>query len=285
MTNEATTAKARVLRELHGQSVFVLPNAWDPVSAALVARAGAAAIATTSGGMSWSLGRPDGEGLTRDEMIAAVRRIAAAVNVPVTADIEGGYGSTPRDVAATIRATLAAGAVGVNIEDSRAKDATLLSVADQVQRIQAAREAAASAGVPEFVVNARTDVYLRQVGDAAGRLDDVLARADEYAKAGADCLFVPGLLDLDTLRTLTAVSPLPINAMAGPGGPTVAELAACGVRRVSVGTAVAQAAYAVAHRAAKELLDTGTYQALEQTVSYPELNALFAPGIASNEQS
>ncbi len=276
MTDAATTAKARLLRELHDQPVLVLPNAWDPVSAALVARAGAAAIATTSGGVAWSLGRPDGEGLTRDEMMAAVRRIAAAVDVPVTADVEGGYGPTPEDVAATVRATLGAGAVGVNVEDSRAEDGTLLSVDEQAQRIQAARDAAASAGVPEFVVNARTDVYLRQVGDPAGRLDDVLARADGYAKAGADCLFVPGLLDLDTLRTLTAASPLRVNAMARPGGPTVAELAAVGVRRISVGTAVAQAAYAVAQRAAQELLETGTYRALDQMLSYPELNALFA---------
>jgi len=183
---------------------------------------------------------------------------------------------TPEDVAATVRATLGAGAVGVNVEDSRTEDGTLLSVDEQAQRIQAARDAAAGAGVPELVVNARTDVYLRQIGDPAGRLDDVLARADGYAKAGADCLFVPGLLDLDTLRTLTAASPLPVNAMARPGGPTVAELAAVGVRRISVGTAVAQAAYAVAQSAAQELLESGTYRALDQMVSYPELNALFA---------
>ncbi|MEV6631702.1 isocitrate lyase/phosphoenolpyruvate mutase family protein [Actinoplanes sp. NPDC051470] len=270
MTDERTIQRARVLRELHERSVLVLPNAWDAASAALVARAGAAAVATTSGGVAWALGRGDGEGLTRDEMVAAVARIVAAVEVPVTADVEGGYGDTPEDVAETVRAVLAAGAAGVNLEDARSSDGTLRSVAEQSRRVRAAREAA----IPEFVINVRTDVYLRQVGDPAGRLDDVLARAGGYAKAGADCLFVPGLLDLGTLGRLTEASPLPVNAMTGPGGPTVAELTAAGVRRISVGTAVAQAAYAVADRAARELLTTGTFAALTPNLDYPELNAL-----------
>nr|WP_230416232.1 isocitrate lyase/phosphoenolpyruvate mutase family protein [Micromonospora tarapacensis] len=262
---------------MHDRSVLLLPNAWDSASAALMARAGAAAVATTSGGVAWSLGRPDGESLTREDMMAAVRRIAEAVDVPVTADVEGGYGPTPHDVAATVRATIEAGAVGMNIEDSRAADGTLLSVEEQMQRVQAAREAAADVGVPEFVINVRTDVYLFQIGEPAVRLDAVLARAAGYAKAGADCLFVPGLLNLDTLRALTAASPLPVNAMAGPGGPTVAELTAVGVSRISVGTAIAQAAYGVAERAARELLEAGTYHTLDQAVSYPELDALCIP--------
>jgi 2-methylisocitrate lyase-like PEP mutase family enzyme len=276
MTDALITDKAHTLRALHDQSVLVLPNAWDPASAALIARAGAAAVATTSGGVAWSLGRPDGELLTREEMMTVVRRIAATVDVPVTADVEGGYGPTPHDVAATVQATIEAGAVGVNIEDCRAADGTLLSTEEQMQRIQAARQAAVNAGLPEFVINARTDVYLRQIGEPAGRLDAVLARAAGYAKAGADCLFVPGLQNLDTLGALTAASPLPINAMAGPGGPTVGELTAVGVRRISVGTALAQAAYGVAERAARELLQAGTYHTLDQAVSYPELNALCA---------
>ncbi|GLY97884.1 hypothetical protein Acsp02_51380 [Actinoplanes sp. NBRC 103695] len=126
------------------------------------------------------------------------------------------------------------------------------------------------------MINVRTDVYLRQVGDPADRFDDVLSRADGYAKAGADCLFVPGLLHLETLSRLVEASPLPVNVMTGPGGPTIAELAAIGVRRISVGTALAQAAYAVADRAARELLTTGTYTSLEPNVSYPDLNALFS---------
>lgn len=254
--------KAQRFRELHeGPGPLVLPNAWDAASAALMVRCGAAAVATTSGGVAWAHGRPDGEGLTRDEMVAAVRRMVAAVDVPVSADVEGGYG----DVAATVRAVIEAGAAGINLEDSR--DGTLLPAAAQAERIRAARDAAA--GLP-MVINARTDVFLLGGGD----LDDVLARGDEYAKAGADCLFVPGLLDLDVLRRLTAASPLPVNVMAGPGGPGVAELAGAGVRRISVGTAIAQAAYAVAERAARELLTTGGYRELERQVGYAELNAL-----------
>ena len=209
-------------------------------------------------------------------MAEAVRRIAAVVDVPVTADVEGGYGPEPQDVAATVRAILGAGAVGANIEDSRAGDGSLYAPEEQGRRLREAREAAIAFGVPEFVLNARTDVFLFQIGDPAGRLDDVLARADEYAKAGADVLFVPGLLDLATLESLTASSPLPINAMAGPGGPSVAELNDVGVRRISVGTGIAQAAYGVAQRAARELLDAGIYPAQDGAISYPELNALFS---------
>jgi 2-methylisocitrate lyase-like PEP mutase family enzyme len=269
-------ARARLLRKLHERRPLVLPNAWDPASAALIAGVGAPAIATTSGGVAWSVGRPDGEGLSRDEMVEAVRRIVAAVDVPVTADIEGGYGSDPEAVASAVRAIVEAGAVGVNIEDSRASDSLLYGPEEQRRRLLAAREAATATGLPDLVINARTDVYLLHVGDPAGRLDDVLNRADTYAKAGADILFVPGLLDLTTLESLVSAAPLPINVMAGPGGPTIAELGAVGVRRVTVGTGIAQAAYAVARQTAQELLGTGTYAALEPTVSYPELNALFA---------
>jgi 2-methylisocitrate lyase-like PEP mutase family enzyme len=274
MADALIVDRARTLRALHERAVLVLPNAWDPASAALVVRAGAAAVATTSGGVAWSLGLPDGEALSRQQMLAAVRRICESVDVPVTADVEGGYGSTPADVAATVRATIGAGAVGINIEDSRAADGVLLPVEEQVRRVRAAREAAASAGLPELMINVRTDVYLFQIGEPAKRLDEVLTRMNEYARAGADCLFVPGLLDLGTLGALTAASPLPINAMAGPGGPSVGELAAVGVRRISVGTAIAQAAYGVVERAARELLEAGTYHTLDHAVGYPDLNAL-----------
>ena len=139
----------------------------------------------------------------------------------------------------------------MNIEDSRAAGGGLLSVQEQVDRVRAARDAAIDAGLPQFVINVRTDVYLLQIGEPGGRLSDVLTRVAGYAKAGADCLFVPGLLDLKTLRELTSASPLPVNAMAGPGGPSIGELTAVGVRRISVGTAIAQAAYKVADRATR----------------------------------
>ncbi|MHC0429398.1 isocitrate lyase/PEP mutase family protein [Streptomyces sp. O3] len=267
--------KAEALRALHADGVFVLPNAWDAGSAALIARAGAKAVATTSGGVSWSLGHPDGQRLSRDEMAEQVRRIAAAVDVPVTADVEGGYGPAPEDVAATVEAVVAAGAAGVNLEDSKAVGGPLFTADEQADRLRAARAAAERAGLPELVLNVRTDVFLFQIGEPDARLDDVLARASAYADAGADCLFVPGLVDLDTLSALVKQSPLPVNVMAGPGAPAVAELASAGVRRVSVGTALTQAAYSAAERAATELLTEGTYGELDGALDFGAVNSVF----------
>jgi 2-methylisocitrate lyase-like PEP mutase family enzyme len=266
------------LRALHAAGVLVLPNAWDAASAAVIARAGAQAIATTSGGVSWSLGRSDGQRLTRAEMAGRVREIAGAVAIPVTADIEGGYGPDPGDVALTVEAVIAAGAAGVNIEDSRAPGGPLFGPAGQAARIRAGRTAAVSAGLPELFINARTDVFLYGIGKPEGRLDDVLARSAAYAGAGADSLFVPGLTDLGLIAELTRAATIPVNVMAGPGAPLVSELAAAGIRRVSVGTAIAQAAYSLAQRAAAELLTTGGYATLEQALDFSAVNGLFAPG-------
>jgi 2-methylisocitrate lyase-like PEP mutase family enzyme len=268
-------AAAQQLRALHEAGVLILPNAWDAASAAVIARAGAQAIATTSGGVSWSLGRRDGQHLTRDQMAGRVREIVAAVPIPVTADIEGGYGPAPADVAATVEAVIAAGAVGVNIEDSRAPGGPLFDPAAQAARIQAARAAAVSAGLPGLFINARTDVFLFAIGAEQARLDDVRARCSAYAQAGADCLFVPGLTDLPLISKLAETSPLPVSVMAGPGAPPVADLAAAGARRVSVGTAIAQAAYALAERAAAEMLATGSYQNLSGALDFGTMNSLF----------
>nr|WP_218130555.1 isocitrate lyase/phosphoenolpyruvate mutase family protein [Lentzea jiangxiensis] len=262
--------KATTFRSLHDDGLLVLPNAWDAASAALVERAGAKAIATTSAGVAWSLGRRDGQGLSRAEAVGAVARIAAAVGVPVTADVEGGYD----DLAATVSEVIGAGAVGVNVEDSK-DDGTLFGISEQGERLAGVRAAAASAGLPELLVNARIDVYLLGIGAPGGRLDEVLARAAAYADAGADCLYVIGLSDLDAISHIAEASALPLNVLAFPGAPTAAEFEAAGVRRLSVGPLVAQAAYAVAERAAAELLATGTCKELEGGVDYGTLNALF----------
>ncbi len=275
MAGTAQKAAAAKLRALHAAGVLVLPNAWDAGSAVVIALAGARAIATTSGGIAWSLGRSDGQRLTRAEMIERVREIAAAVTIPVTADIEGGYGLGPGDVAVTVEEVIAAGAVGVNIEDSRAPGGPLFDPAEQAERIQAARAASALAGLPELFINARTDVFLYGIGVPETRLDDVLARSDAYAKTGADGLFVPGLTDLQAITELAEASPLPVNVMAGPGSPLVSELAAAGVRRVSIGTALTQAAYTLTKRTAAELLTTGSYTELEQTIDFATINKMF----------
>jgi len=267
-------AKATLFRSFHAEGeLLVLPNAWDACSAVVMERAGATAVGSTSAGVSWSLGRPDGQRLTRDEMAAAVGRIAGAVDIPVTADIEAGYGPTAQDVALTVNAVARAGAVGVNLEDAPGSDGErLIAPPAQAERIAAARAAAADAGVPDLVINARTDVYMAQVGEPDERFDLVLERAKAYAEAGADVLFVPLLLDPGTLSRLVAEAPLPISVMAWPGGPTVAELRATGVRRISVGTALAQVAYTAADRATRELLTEGTYESGVDALNVFELN-------------
>jgi 2-methylisocitrate lyase-like PEP mutase family enzyme len=275
MVSQSQHAKAATLRSLHEDGIFVLPNAWDAGSAAMIAAAGAQVIATTSAGVSWSLGRPDGQNLSRPEAADAVARIAEAVDLPVTADIEGGYGGDPGAVAATVAAMIGAGAVGINLEDSGAPGGGLFDAAAQAARIRAARTAAAAAGLPELVINARTDVFLFEVGEPAGRLDDVLARTAAYAEAGADSLFVPGLLDLGILATLTSKVSLPVNVMAGPGAPDVAMLLAAGVRRVSLGQAITQAAYTLARKAAAEVLTFGTYDSIAGADSFGDINQAF----------
>jgi 2-methylisocitrate lyase-like PEP mutase family enzyme len=265
---------AQTFSALHQQErALVLPNAWDAASAHLIEQAGARAIATTSGGRAWSLGVSDGGGLSRDQAVALIRDVVRVVDVPVTADIERGYGDTLDELKATIVAVLDAGAVGINIEDSGGDP--LSTPQEQAERIAAVWDAAQDYGVPLFI-NARTDVYLFRVGEESGRLDDVINRARVYADAGASGIFVPGLLDLDALRTLASAVEIPVNVMAGPGAPSVELLAEAGVRRVSAGTALAQSAYARAQRAAREMLEHGTYTALEEAIDYGAINGAFS---------
>lgn len=268
---------AQTFRRLHVGRPLVLPNAWDAGSARVVEDAGAAAVATTSAGVSWAHGRRDGQGLALADMAAAVRAVVRVVRVPVTVDIESGYGAgTPADVAAAVDAVLAAGAVGVNLEDSPGRDgAPLLSVDDHVARIAAARAAARDRGVDLFV-NVRTDVYLADVGDPAGRFDAVVRRAAAYVAAGADGVFVPAVRDADTIGRLAAAIDAPLNVMAGPGALSVDALADLGVARVSLGPSLALAALGLVRRAVREVLAEGTYDALDGALPFGDANELFA---------
>ena len=267
----------RLLHAANADSILVLPNAWDAMSARLVEAAGAKAIATTSAGISWSLGYPDGQGITRDQMIDALRRIVSAVRIPVSADVESGYGAgTLDDITATVRGVLDAGAVGVNLEDAPGSNgAPLVEVTVQVARIRAARSAADAAGVALFI-NARTDMYLRKVGPDPERFDETVRRARAYVDAGADGIFVPGVADAETIRSLAAAVGAPLNVIGAPGVPGTRELRALGVARVSVGPGLTRAIMAHIRRASTELLEAGTYDELRDQVSSPEANALFA---------
>ena len=269
------TDKAAVFRSLHaGGTVLALPNAWDVASAKLIEDAGARAIATTSAGVAWSLGAADGDELDRDRALDLISRLAGAVAVPVTADIESGFAATAEGVAETVRGVIAAGAVGINLEDAHHRGAQpLRSVAEQCERIAAARQAADATKIPLFI-NARVDTYLRAVGDPLTRLQDTLDRAAAYVVAGADGIFVPGVVDPALVEDLVKGLAVPLNVLAGPGAPSIAEFGALGVARVSLGSSIAQAAYGVARSAALELFTAGTYTALERELGYQEINSL-----------
>ncbi|TDO49414.1 2-methylisocitrate lyase-like PEP mutase family enzyme [Kribbella sp. VKM Ac-2527] len=246
-------AQAREFLALHQNPPLLLPNAWDAGSAKAIESAGAKAIATTSAGVSWAAGLDDAGGLNRASALAALRQIVAAVSVPVTADIESGYGDTPAEVAETAAEVIDIGAVGINLEDSAS--GALVDPGVQAERIAAAREAAVGAGL-DLCINARIDTYF--FGDPA----ETASRAKLYTDAGADVLFVPGLLEPEAIRALVSEISLPLNLMVGPGAPTVAELVDLGVTRISLGPAITSAAYALAAAATTELLGPGTYRTL-----------------------
>ena len=276
--------RAESLRQLHQTgSPLILANVWDAASARMVAMAGAKAVATSSGAVSWAHGVRDGGNLDLSTVCAVLREIvSAAGDLPVTADIEGGYAQAPEGVRASVAAVIDAGVAGINLEDSGApaesSAAPLFTAADQAARIAAARAAAQSAGIRLFI-NVRTDVYLFGVGPEAGRYDDVAARAQAYRAAGADGLFVPGLLDLDVLSQIGQATDLALNAMWLPGAPSPAELFKAGVARISVGTALFQSAYTYAQRVAQRLIGENSYADLEDTLSFGEFNNEF-PGKA-----
>lgn len=273
MNLETLQQRAAILRQLHDRSrVLVLANVWDVASALIVEATGAPALATGSAGIAAVLGYADGEQIPRAEMLDMVRRIARKVRVPVTADLEGGYG----DAGDTVRAALEAGAVGMNLEDgTRDPAAPLVAIAAHAEQLRAARASAVHARVP-FVINARTDVYLAQVGAPEDRLAHALERGRAYFAAGADCFFVPGLRDEAAIRALASGLPGPINILGMPGGPSVPALAALGVARVSTGPFPMRAALAMARRAALELRDSGTYGFAEGGVAGAEINALLS---------
>ncbi|GAA1264175.1 isocitrate lyase/PEP mutase family protein [Arthrobacter pascens] len=274
----AQSDKAAAFRELHaeGPAPLVLVNVWDAASAKLVEQAGAHALATSSSAISWSLGFPDGNHLPGALAMAALGRIAAATDLPVTADIETGYAGSNGAfddalLEQTITAVLAAGAVGVNIEDSGGEPLT--DVAEQARRIGTVRRVAEEAGVRLFI-NARTDTYL------SGRFpesafEETLRRVPAYLAAGADGIFVPGVTDLHILHELSRRIPAPLNALAGVGAPSVGELHDAGVRRISIGGNTAKAAYATVSRVAAEVLGDGNWSRLAGARSHAEMDALF----------
>jgi 2-methylisocitrate lyase-like PEP mutase family enzyme len=269
--------KAESLRALHhGADPLILANAWDVASARIVEQAGFPAIATSSAGVAFSLGYTDGQKIPPLEMFAAIARIARAVKVPVTADAEAGYGKNPGDAVLTVRRVIESGAVGMNFEDATGEpDHPLFELPLQVERIRAIRAAANSTGIA-FVLNARTDTYLLQIGEPEKRYDETVRRLSAYRDAGADCVFVPGLRDAATIGRLVADVKCPVNILGGPGTPSVRELAKLGVKRISLGSGPMRAAMGMARTVAHEVKTTGTYTSLENAPPYDEMNKLLS---------
>jgi 2-methylisocitrate lyase-like PEP mutase family enzyme len=275
MTENTQRAKAELFQRLHkGPDLLVLANSWDVASSRLVEAAGFPAVATSSAGVAWALGYADGEIISRAEMADMVRRICAAVRVPVTADMEAGYGKAPEAAAETMRAALDAGAVGINLEDSDAAAGhKLLDRGLAVERVRAAREVADRAGVPA-VINARTDAFFPTAMTGDDRLAEAVARGNAYLQAGAASVFVPFLAKPDVIGRLAHEIDGPLNILARPGSPSLSEMKALGVARVSVGGVLATSAYAVVKRAAAELKGPGTYGFAEGAIPHPEMNKL-----------
>jgi 2-methylisocitrate lyase-like PEP mutase family enzyme len=277
MPNKIQNNKAHTFLDLHkGKDILVLPNAWDSASARVFEQAGFRAIGTTSAGIATSLGFAEPEQISLDEMLKAIERIVKAVSVPVTADIEAGYASTGAGVADTIKKVIATGVVGVNLEDTPGLNAAEIQTLEvQVERIKAAREAAIACDFP-LVINARTDLFLFKIGDEQSRFNDVVKRANAYLKAGADCIFIPGVGDPKIIAALVRQVDGPINILANPDVPSITELHKLGVARVSTGSGPMRATMALVRQMATELLKNGTYTTFTDiTIPYGEVNQFF----------
>lgn len=266
--------KRAAFRELHLAGCFVIPNPWDVGSARYLERAGFRAIASTSSGFAWSTGRPD-NGVTRDSVLAHLRTLVQATDLPVNADFESGFGSTPDEVAHSVKMAVATGVAGLSIEDSTGDaNAPLFPIDEAVARLRAARRAIDETGGDTLLVG-RAENFFAGVPD----LDDTVARLKAYADAGADCLYAPGIQSAEQIRTVvTAVAPKPVNVLVGATSPfTLQDLADLGVRRASVGGALARAAWGGFMHAAQALAE-GRFDGFDGAASGATLNGLFQPG-------
>jgi 2-methylisocitrate lyase-like PEP mutase family enzyme len=269
----ATAAKRRAFRALHeGPALFIIPNAWDVISARVFEEAGFPVVATSSAALANSLGFPDGSALDVDLHLATLERIVRALDVPLSADVENGYADEPEAVAAFIARLAATGVAGYNLEDAK-HEHELYPLELAAARVRAARDAA-----PELFLNARTDIYLAGIGPEATRFERTVERLHAFAEAGADGVFVPGVMDAETIGKIAAAAPRPLNVLAGPKTPDAAALQSLGVRRVSVGSWPGRRILGVLREIARELREDGTFTFIREPImSYADANALVRP--------
>jgi 2-methylisocitrate lyase-like PEP mutase family enzyme len=272
-TKITQSEKGRIFRALHERGrAFIIPNPWDIGSARLLAHAGFEALATTSAGYAFSVGKTDNT-ISRDEMIAHVSSIAAATHLPVNADLENGYGDSPKEAEETIRLAGEAGACGGSIEDATGKsDHPIYDLAHAADRIRAAAEAARALPFT-FTLTARAENYLNGRAD----LKDTIKRLQTYQEAGANVLYAPGLTSKEDIAAVVGSVDRPVNVLAGLANAplTLADLSALGVRRVSIGSLFSRAAYGAAIRAANEMRERGTFTFADQAISFRDLTAIF----------
>ena len=265
--------RCRVFRRLHQSGCFVIPNPWDIGSACLLARLGFPALATTSSGFAWSLGRADNR-VSLEEALAHIRSIAGSVGIPVNADFEGGFATAPAEVGANVAAATATGIAGLSIEDSTGDPAKPLFDFDlSVERIRAARRAIDESGTGILLTG-------RSEGFIVGRPDlaETIRRLTAYAEAGAECLYAPGIRSKGEIAAVVqSVAPNPVNVLVGSDFTSVAELAQAGVRRISVGGALARAAWTGFLQAAKEIAEQGTFTHLAGSIPFADINRSFEP--------
>lgn len=277
MNKERQIALAEGFRDLHtAPDLLVLPNAWDAGSAVIFEKEGFSAVGTTSAGIAYSLGYPDGEQVRLGDLLEVEQRILRRLSVPLSVDVETGYGAEVTQVVNTVTQVVELGAVGINLEDgSSGVPPSLLDLTEQCEKIRALRRLKENLGIP-FVINARTDVFWLQIGESKSRMAKSIERADAFLEAGADCIFVPGRLEPSLIRKLTAAISGPLNIIATPDCPSVAELEGLGVARLSLGSSPVRAALGITQKIARELKRRGTYTSMyETTIPYKQANLLF----------
>jgi 2-methylisocitrate lyase-like PEP mutase family enzyme len=277
MQVDTVAARRRAFRALHdGPALFIIPNGWDVVTSRIFEEAGFPAVATSSAAVANALGYPDGNALDIDLHLATIERIVHALNVPVSADVESGYSDDTAALTAFVTRLAATGVAGYNLEDVK-REGELYALDEAAARVRAARVAA-----PDVFLNARTDTYLMSIGPAETCFETTVERLRAFADAGADGVFVPGVMDAGTIGALAAAASRPLNVLAGPKSPDAAALQALGVRRVSVGSGPMRRTLGVLREIAHELRDAGTFSyTRDASVPYAELNALMRPPTSS----
>lgn len=260
MSSKGQSSKAKTFHRLHQQSpTFVLPNAWDVISAKMFEECGFKAIGTTSAGIAASLGYLDGQSIPLNKMVETIENIVKSVNVPVSADIEAGYGQTVEEVLETVKAVAAAGAIGINLEDGTGDpNRPIFDITSQVEKITAIKELSESRNMPLFI-NARTDLYWLNIGDSSTRLQEAIKRAKAYQDSGADCIFIPGLTDRKIIKKMREEVSCPINLLVDPDMPSLSELSDIGIERLSCGSVPFRATLTFLRTISEEIVNRQTF--------------------------